>query len=233
MSFQIPVPVPMPATQRGPSFPWQPQAHFAYGPEPELTPPSLHAAPEHQLPELDAETVAAAQMGNPQASTHILRTYYDCVFQLLWQMTHLELGDNRTEALCQETFSRFFLALRAEPQPLVRPIRPWLLELARVVAMNHLHQLQFPPAVASRSQARGQAASPNHVHHHADSGSWSATDDAMQKISPAHREILFLRQEQGLSYIEISRLLGVCVGTVKSRLSRSRKALKIAMQKQG
>lgn len=180
--------------------------------------------PEPELPPVDSHTIFAAQLGNPQASTHILRSYHECIYRFLWQMTHQELGDRITEDLCQETFARFFLALRNEANPLMRPIKNWLLEIARMVAVRHIRQhqqrLQTPRYPAPEPQG------PIH-----ETQSWIAFADAMQEISPAHREILYLRQEQGLSYVEIARALGVCVGTVKSRLSRSRKALERAMQR--
>jgi RNA polymerase sigma-70 factor (ECF subfamily) len=44
----------------------------------------------------------------------------------------------------------------------------------------------------------------------------------LEKMTPAHREILVLREIRGLSYEEIAEVLSVPRGTVESRLSRAR-----------
>lgn len=48
---------------------------------------------------------------------------------------------------------------------------------------------------------------------------------AIQKVSPAYREMVILRDIQQLSYEEISEISGVTVGTVKSRINRGRAQL--------
>jgi len=48
----------------------------------------------------------------------------------------------------------------------------------------------------------------------------------LQTLSPDHREVLVLREIEGLSYIEIAHALGIPRGTVESRLHRARNDLK-------
>lgn len=48
---------------------------------------------------------------------------------------------------------------------------------------------------------------------------------AMMKISPEHRKILVFVCVKGMSYDEVSEILQIPVGTVRSRLSRARKQL--------
>ena len=50
-------------------------------------------------------------------------------------------------------------------------------------------------------------------------------DQALRALSSDHRDILILRDIEGLEYREISRFLGVPIGTVRSRLNRARAQL--------
>ena len=51
----------------------------------------------------------------------------------------------------------------------------------------------------------------------------------MNALAPEFREVIVLRELQGLSYKEIGEVTGVPVGTVMSRLSRARKRLQRAL----
>lgn len=49
---------------------------------------------------------------------------------------------------------------------------------------------------------------------------------AMEKLGAKHREILILRNIKNQSYEEIAEILGISVGTVKSRIARARESLR-------
>lgn len=55
---------------------------------------------------------------------------------------------------------------------------------------------------------------------------------AMEQLPTEFREIVVLRDLEGLSYKEIAEIADVPVGTVMSRLARARNRLKAALQKQ-
>ncbi len=48
----------------------------------------------------------------------------------------------------------------------------------------------------------------------------------MERLGAKHREILILRNVKNLSYEEIAKILGISVGTVKSRIARARESLR-------
>jgi RNA polymerase sigma-70 factor (ECF subfamily) len=50
--------------------------------------------------------------------------------------------------------------------------------------------------------------------------------DEIQKLPPVNREALLLRNVKNLSYEQIAELLGVKVGTIKSRIARAREELR-------
>jgi RNA polymerase sigma-70 factor (ECF subfamily) len=53
--------------------------------------------------------------------------------------------------------------------------------------------------------------------------------DAFLRLSAEHREVLLLVAIEGLQYEEAAAILGVPLGTVRSRLSRARQALRDAL----
>ena len=56
---------------------------------------------------------------------------------------------------------------------------------------------------------------------------------ALDEVSDEHRRIVLLRDVSGMSYTEIAEILEVSEGTVKSRLSRARIALRKILLKRG
>ena len=55
---------------------------------------------------------------------------------------------------------------------------------------------------------------------------------ALDRLAPEFREVIVLRELEGLSYKEISDVAGVPVGTVMSRLSRARTRLQKALREE-
>ncbi len=56
-------------------------------------------------------------------------------------------------------------------------------------------------------------------------------EEAIAALPPKYREIVILRETQGLSYEEIARTLEISKGTVESRLFRARERLREKLKK--
>jgi len=120
----------------------------------------------------------------------------------------------RAEDLVQETFLAVIRATaRYEPRALVRT---YLYGIAlKLVAGERRKQKSAPVAEVEADVSVDNAP---------EEALW--VQQALGKLDPSEREILMLREYEQLSYAEIADLLRLPVNTVRSRLFRSRMALK-------
>lgn len=112
-------------------------------------------------------------------------------------------------------------------------VSTWLFTIARSFcikkrrraksAPDQLESLEsVPPAEAARLADPGQ--SPDEVL--AGKRVELALEEAIGALDPAHREVLVLRDVEGLPAAEVSEVLGISVAAVKSRLHRARLAVR-------
>lgn len=60
-----------------------------------------------------------------------------------------------------------------------------------------------------------------------------AVESGLERLTPEHRQVLVMREINGLSYAEIGGVLGLEEGTVKSRIARARNALRKVLTERG
>lgn len=56
-------------------------------------------------------------------------------------------------------------------------------------------------------------------------------NQALERLSPKHKQIIILREVEGLAYQEIADVLGISIGTVMSRLFHARKNMQRVLEK--
>lgn len=83
----------------------------------------------------------------------------------------------------------------------------------------------WDPQVAERMLV--EAPAQQHAIHVAD------VAKALQKLPPEQREVLLLIGANGATYEEAAEVIGVAIGTIKSRLARGRKALALLIDGPG
>jgi RNA polymerase sigma-70 factor (ECF subfamily) len=180
-----------------------------------------------RAPELDEVTLRRAQRGDDTASRALIERYQAPVFALLHRM----LGPGRAarvEDLAQETFLSVFQSL-AKFSPLGEArLSTWILTIAARRAIDELRRRA--PAAAPLDEAAevagpGRADEALRRHRVA-----AAIQRAIADLPPEQRAAFLLREYHQLDYAEIARAVGVDLGTVKSRLSRARAALRAALE---
>lgn len=168
----------------------------------------------------ERDLVRRAQRGDASAFAQIVRGQQNRIFRHL-----LNLTGSRDEALelSQEVFLKAWEALPTW-QPQAR-LHTWLYRIASNVAYDLLRRRQVVAfeALPEDHDAPAETDSPE-LRLHAKQ-TVTRLDAALARLPPEQREIVLLREVEGLSYQELSATLAIDEGTVKSRLARGRTAL--------
>lgn len=178
--------------------------------------------------------VKKAQNNDLSAFEELVRLYQNKVYALC---THLAGNHVDAQDLAQEAFIRAYRAMGSFRNE--ADFGTWLHRITVNVWLNLKRKKNGQPPVSLDEPYRGD-----------DGGEIQrevATEDgdplqaleekefrglvrvALGSLSEEHRAVLVLREIEGYSYEEVSRMLGCSLGTVKSRLSRAREAMKRKM----
>jgi RNA polymerase sigma-70 factor (ECF subfamily) len=117
-----------------------------------------------------------------------------------------------------------FRALRAESRWTGTDARPWLITILLNVNRNRLRSLSRHGIPVDVSEVDNQSPPPGPREEGIDIGR------GLDRLNPDQREVLLLVALEGLSYEDCAKVLSIPVGTVMSRLSRAREALRDYLQ---
>lgn len=168
----------------------------------------------------EAGELARARAGDVAAFGALVRRHQERVFCFLHRML-----DAREEAmeLSQDVFVKAWQAL-----PGWRPeaaFSTWLLQIARNAALDQLRRRQVVRFAPLEEGLEVADEAPGPEARYATRERQAQLERALQRLAAEHREILLLREVEGLAYGELTSVLGIAEGTVKSRLARARSAL--------
>jgi RNA polymerase sigma-70 factor, ECF subfamily len=165
--------------------------------------------------------VAAGDSGSP------LRSLYHRYERRLYGFGYRLLGEpGLAEELVQETWVRLWQsASRFDPER--GTVRAFLFTIARRVAAD-LYRRPSSRALGAEQEDAGA------VEAAADQVLLAVTvRDAMESLSPAHREVLELVYDEDLKLADIAERLDVPLGTVKTRAHHALRGLKRALEERG
>jgi RNA polymerase sigma-70 factor (ECF subfamily) len=179
----------------------------------------------------DLELAAAAREGDVRALDSLLRRHADRIHALCRRIT----GNDADAADATQE------ALIAIAKGIVRfdgrsAFSTWAYRVATNACLDELRRRRRRPeptdddglqAAASSAMGRGDDRGLDSVGERAD------IDAALATLAPEFRAAVVLRDLVGLDYAEISDVLGVPVGTVKSRIARGRGALADRLSPEG
>jgi RNA polymerase sigma-70 factor (ECF subfamily) len=168
---------------------------------------------------IDELTLKRAQRGDQRAWRDLIARYEQPVHALIWRLL-AGRARHRAPDLTQETFVR---VLRALPRfDLAGPasLQTWIFTIATRLTLNEMRRpdalaLEAEPPGSERTDANSERARLG-----------AAIAAGMSALPEGQRAVLVLREYHDLDYAEIASVLEVDVGTVKSRISRARAALR-------
>lgn len=182
----------------------------------------------------EALLVSRARDGDAAAFGQLVEAYEKRVFNLAYRMC-----GNREDAadLAQEALVRAYRAMRRFREQ--AQFSTWLYRIVVNVCLDYQRSRMRHPTVSLDEPVAGDDGDiPRQIE--ADILDPSAEYERMEtqetvhraigKLNEDHRAVVVLRDIQGLAYEEIADVLGVALGTVKSRLNRARMALKDELQ---
>ena len=161
----------------------------------------------------EEEWIEAARQGDQDAFAELVRLYEKRVFALTSRMCRNP--EDAAEA-AQEAFLSAWQGLRFFRGE--ASFSTWLYRLASNACVDLLRREGRHRAAAGASPSPQDVAERGEVREQVDAG--------LAALSPELRQVLVLREMHQLSYDEISQVLSLDVGTVKSRISRGRRQLR-------
>ncbi len=181
---------------------------------------------------IDSKLVRQCQQGNPQSFRQLYRQYSPRVRSTLYPLC----GAQALDDLVQEVFLRAWKALPQLRQP--SQFSTWLYRICWNVASDQRRQFAQQRSFHSKLRAECSAqplqdSTTSRAPDLMDLHYQDIIQRGLQELSLEHRAVLVLHDLEDLPQKEVAQILGIAIGTVKSRLFHARTSLRQAIQQQG
>ncbi len=175
--------------------------------------------------------IKLAVNGNEQAFSEIVLMYQDAVYNMA-----MYISKNSEDAfdISQEVFLKLWQTLpafRGESK-----LKTYLLQLTKNAAYDFIRKNSSKSALSltvennDGEEVQYDIADPSPDSNPAEAylreEKIKAVRRAIQSLGDEHRDVIIMRDIEGMSYSDIARILHISEGTVKSRLNRGRHLLK-------
>ena len=153
--------------------------------------------------------------------------HLDAAYNLArWLLRNEQAAEDAVQEASMRAF-RYIDTLRGDDA------RPWLLGIVRNTCFTVLERQRNGPDLVEFDDAEFETALGAAELSVSDPAALlqrqrtrTCVDAAIRALSPALREVIVLRELEGLEYAEIAKIAALPIGTVMSRLSRAREKLR-------
>jgi len=174
--------------------------------------------------EWERSIVLAARRGDAEAFRELYRAYRDPVWTLVVSL----VGDSsQAQDVMQNVFFKAFRGLGGFR--FQSGLFTWIYRIAHNECLNHLRRRDFPPVPLEAILGGGEEIDRARVSDREEARR-AALQDAVKQLPFKMREVVILKYQEGLSYMEMSRVLGCAPGTVASRLNRALAELELRLR---
>ncbi len=182
-------------------------------------------------PQNEQKLIRQAMKGNLDAFNALVLAYQDNAYTLAYRI----MGDS--ESAADVTQDSFITAYRRLNTYRGGNFRAWVLRIVTNTCYDELRRRKRRPAASLEEMGADmddgipipddapspeQAAQQNELN--------SAIQNCISSLSESQRTVMVMSDIEGMSYQEIVDILGMNLGTVKSRLSRARVSIRDCLQ---
>jgi RNA polymerase sigma-70 factor (ECF subfamily) len=173
-----------------------------------------------------------AKKGDREAMAHLVDEHYDAVYRFCAR----RIGPDHAQDAAQETFLTAQKRIGSFAQ--ASSLSTWLFGIAHNHCRNFARKRKMETLVsdtwlADRDSNGDTSPATDHASHITNHEQTlvdrEALRQALSTLSSDHREVVLLHEVEGLTYEEAATVLGIPVGTVKSRLHHAFQNLRIAL----
>ena len=172
----------------------------------------------------DEWLVVRCQLGERPAFDELIQRWHEPLWKYLRRLTG---EDEAAQDIAQDVWLRVLRGIGRLRDG--SKLRPWLFGIARRAAMDRLRE-QYATPIAGEVDVTAIAAADLPVELEEE---LRTMQEELTRLPVIEREALTLYYLQELSLVEVAEVLGVPVGTVKSRLFRARQLLRRELDAKG
>ncbi len=172
----------------------------------------------------DEELVALAAGGDEKAFNTLVEEHLREVYSFAVRLVG---NQHEAEDIVQETFVKVWKNLK-KYNPASSKFKTWLTRIARNTCVDHLRKhksvpfSEFDNEEGENLLTQGlESEEPLQDETAALAQDAAMIEKGLEQLSPAHREVLLLRYQEGLSFVEVASVIGASPNTIKSRHRRA------------